>query len=425
LIIIFSVRPLEDFLIKVTDKYLFQKKYNYAHIVNEFAEDLRVMALNTKDIAQSTVDFLEKTLRLNKAAIFIYNKFTGKYESIASYGLKEADTTFKSSDEIIKILKQSADIIELHKANAIKKSQEERLESLGVKLVVPLSIHKELLGVLLLGQKKSDEEYAKEDTEVLKGFSSTLTIALNNAQLFGERADAEKRALVGTLATGINHEIGNPLNIMSIKFESYNILKERGFYDGKSKEEIMKVFDDISIACSENIQRIGGIARQIAEFAKPDKSLTFTKVNIGETVDKITNVLKHGMIIGADKIVTKIVPSSLCVIVDRGQFEQVLFNLIKNACNAIDQDKGKIIIEGEQIGNEEIRIKVKDDGRGMPLSVRDKIFMPFFTTKEPGKGTGLGLTLTKIMVEKNDGKITVDSEDGKGTTFTIFLRGGI
>jgi len=425
LIIIFSVRPLEDFLIRITDKYLFQKKYDYRHIVNKFMDDLRLMALNTKDIAQSTVEFFKNSMRLTKSAVLIYNKFKRKYEHVASFNFENKDIILATDGSIIRRLTESAKIIKVDDAINISEKDKGYFNDLGINIVIPLSIHKELIGIIFLGQKKSDEEYTDEDIEVLNGLGGTLSIALNNAQLFGERADAEKRALVGTLATGINHEIGNPLNVMRIKFDSFRILEKEGFYKNKSKEEVIEEVKNIANACTDSIERIGGIAHQIAEFAKPDKSLVFDKINVKETLDKIITVLKHGMIDGADKIETHMDNKRLYAIVDRGQFEQIIFNLLKNACNAIDKRSGKIRVEANLLGTDGVRIKIIDNGYGMPDDVKNKIFMPFFTTKEPGKGTGLGLTLTKIMAEKNDGEIAVESEKGKGTTFIIVLRGGI
>ena len=89
------------------------------------------------------------------------------------------------------------------------------------------------------------------------------------------------------------------------------------------------------------------------------------------------------------------------------------------------KEKGRIVAEAMQASSDEVQIKVIDNGHGIPANVKDKVFMPFFTTKEPGKGTGLGLALTKIMVEKNGGNIMVESEEGKGTTFLLILKGGI
>ncbi len=113
------------------------------------------------------------------------------------------------------------------------------------------------------------------------------------------------------------------------------------------------------------------------------------------------------------------------ILADRGQLKQILFNLIKNASHAIDKEKGKIVVTVDKNNNGEIAIKITDNGHGMSKEVRDKVFTPFFTTKEPGKGTGLGLALVKIMIDRNNAKIKVESDEEKGTTFTLIFKGGL
>ena len=94
-------------------------------------------------------------------------------------------------------------------------------------------------------------------------------------------------------------------------------------------------------------------------------------------------------------------------------------NLLLNASQAIE-NRGNIWITTEQQNNK-IKIKIKDDGRGIPEKVLNKIFDPFFTTKPVGKGTGLGLSISYKIIENHGGQISVKSEEGKGTTFTIVL----
>ncbi len=100
-----------------------------------------------------------------------------------------------------------------------------------------------------------------------------------------------------------------------------------------------------------------------------------------------------------------------------------VFNLLKNASHVIDKEKGKIIVSVDKNNDDKVAIKITDNGPGIPQKVLNKLFTPFFTTKEPGKGTGLGLALVKIMTERNNGIIKVESEEGKGTTFTLIFKG--
>ena len=425
LVIIFTVRPIEIFLINITDKYLFQKKYDYKHLIREFMDELKTMVMNTTDIAQSTIDFLSTSIRPVSSAIFMYNKFTGQYDLISSGDFKDMAFKITTNLNLIKMLGETGKIINISRGDKFISPQEkDRFAGLGIELIIPLLIHKELIGILCLGEKKSDEDYGEDDTEALSDLSGALSISLNNAQLFDERADAEKRALVGTIATGINHEIGNPLNIITIKLDTFRILAKEGLLAHKTKEQIIEEVGEITKACLDSAHRIAEITKQVSEFAKPDKKLVFDKVNISEAIDETMMFLKHGMILDSEKIEKRIMCEPVYALVDRGQLKQILFNLIKNASHAIDKEKGKVAIEVNRNNNDEIIIKVIDNGRGIPKEHMDKVFTPFFTTKEPGKGTGLGLALVKIMTDRNGGKIKVESEEGKGTIFTLIFKGG-
>ncbi len=426
IVIIFTVRPLEIFLVRITDKYLFQKKYDYRHLIRDFMDELKTMVLNADDIAQSTIDFLNSSIRPISSAIFMYNKFTGQYDLIASGDFKDKSFKIPDSSRLIKMLGETGKIMNVRSDDSLLLSEEkDQLSGLGVELIIPLLIHKELIGLLCLGKKKSDEDYAEDDIGALSDLSGALSISLNNAQLFDERADAEKRALVGTIATGINHEVGNPLNIITIKLDTFRILAKEGLLAHKTKEQIIEEVDKITKVCLESAQRIAEITKQVAEFAKPDKKLIFDKVNISEAIDETIAFLKHGMIIEPEKIEKRIACEPAYALVDRGQLKQILFNLVKNASHAIDKEKGKIVISADKNSNGEVIIKVVDNGRGISKAHMDKVFTPFFTTKEPGKGTGLGLALVKIMMDRNGARIKVESEEGRGTTFTLIFKGGL
>lgn len=416
-IVILAYHPIENFLVNITDRYLFQKKYDYKHLIRQFMDELKTMVLNVNDIASSTLDFLNTTVHPVRSAIFLNNRFTNTYDIIAYNGFKDKNYKIDNDSPIIKRLNDSGLAIN------INNDSQEQLKATGIEIVVPLFIHKELLGILALGKKKSDEEYTEEDIEALTDLSGALAITLNNAQLFGEKADDEKRALVGTLATGINHEISNPLNTITVKLEGLRIMAKMGLLAKKTKEEILDEVSNIAEVCNTCARRISEITMQIAEFAKPEKNIVLDKVNVCEAIDETITFLKHGMIIEGDKIEKRFSDESIYALADKGQLQQVIFNLLKNASHVIDKEKGKIIVSVGRNNDDKVAIKITDNGPGIPQKVLSRLFTPFFTTKEPGKGTGLGLALVKIMTERNNGIIRVESEEGKGTTFTLVFKG--
>ena len=110
------------------------------------------------------------------------------------------------------------------------------------------------------------------------------------------------------------------------------------------------------------------------------------------------------------------------IIGDKKQIQEVLFNIIRNAAQAMDKKQGKIVVSGFSENSSAV-IRIADNGTGIPQDKIAQIFNPFYTTKAPGKGTGLGLFIVKQVVERNKGTIAVESKIGIGTTFTLRFPG--
>ena len=173
----------------------------------------------------------------------------------------------------------------------------------------------------------------------------------------------------------------------------------------------------------EGIERISEIVRAIREFSYPDaKEKTAIDINhaIATTLTVANNQTKYVTDVETDFDTS--LPKISCF---PGEFNQAILNLLVNAAHAIEatasDDKGKITLTTRNLGDQ-VEIRVSDTGTGIPKAIRKKIFNPFFTTKEPGKGTGQGLAICHtIITKKHSGTINVESEPGKGTTFIICL----
>lgn len=222
----------------------------------------------------------------------------------------------------------------------------------------------------------------------------------------------EKLATVGQLAAGIAHEIGTPLNIISGNAE-YILLDMKKSDQGYRELEII----------IEQAKRISTLMRQLLDFARPKVlSLKTTDPNqlLGEVINFIRVQFKKQNI----RIVTnfkKDVPKVYC---DPALLYQVFLNVIVNALQATNKG-GTLTVTtgttGKDVKSRKVKIEIGDTGEGIPPEHLERIFAPFFTTKEPGKGTGLGLAVTKRIVEEHRGEIHIKSEVGKGTVVTIFF----
>jgi len=226
---------------------------------------------------------------------------------------------------------------------------------------------------------------------------------------------SEKLASVGRLAAGVAHEIGNPLSIINGYLE---ILAKSPNLDERQK--------DLTARVESELKRINQIIRELLDYSRPPSDQV-------ETVDLNAVILETLKLIEMQKGFNKITPelelarNLPSIQAGRNQLKQVLVNVFLNALDAM-QDGGTLKLKTyeQNSGAHEIVAEVSDTGTGIPRQNLSRIFDPFFTTKEPGKGVGLGLSISLKLMQVMNGKIEVDSEPGKGSTFKLKfqVRGG-
>jgi signal transduction histidine kinase len=221
---------------------------------------------------------------------------------------------------------------------------------------------------------------------------------------------SEKLAQTGKLAAGVAHSIRNPLT--SVKMRLFSLERTLSL-SAAQKED----FDVIS----EEIRHIDTIVGNFLEFSRPPK-LKIQKASPSEVVDMAVQLLRHRIEsygVSLELMRNRKLPEVDC---DPEQLKEVLVNLIVNACEAMG-DGGHILITEEEGASEPmgrvVVIRVSDSGPGIAEAIRDKIFEPFYTTKQ--EGTGLGLSIAARIIEEHKGCLSVKCRPHKGTTFTITL----
>ncbi len=419
--------PLRNWLTNVTDRYLFQKRYDYKALLRKFTDEAMVI-MNLKQLVRRTVETLTETIKLEHCTLLLFNKDTRQYEVIASRGTKGPPVALDEREPFITFLRETQEPIGTEGALGRVRFPEdvsERVRQLKARLCLPLHLHDDLIGVLCLGKKKSDEEYTQDDLDILLPLSRTLGIAVSNAQLFeelartqAEAAQREKLAVIGTLSAGINHEIRNPLGIVKMQCETFVLDWQDGLLKGKPWEEILDRCLAIMQGAIYYIDQATSITRKLSSFAKPIREVQLQPVSIAAELDEVLVLVGHDLKLDKIEVKKDIQAGVPPIRADRGQIQEILFNLIRNAGQAITPP-GTIWILAAPDGASRVRIEITDTGHGIPPETLGKIFDPFFTTKEPGKGTGLGLFIVRQIVERNKGRITVASAVGKGTTFFL------
>lgn len=427
IIIILTMRRIETFLINVTDKYLFQKKYDYKELLKTFTSEV-LTVLNLDELVNITVDKLDDIIKLKSCAVLLFDDEEQQFDVMASRNVKDPSVKLIRPDGIVTFMEETHGYILiselLKKKITIPASIQEIIDKLNAELIIPMVMHNEVIGVLSLGKKKSDEDYSQDDLDIVLPLARTLAIAISNAQLFDElsktQADAaqkDKMAVIGTLSAGINHEICNPLGIARGQCEAFLLNIKDGLYNNKSTEELLAKAKDIMAKVIKETDRATAITKKLSGFAKPSKGES-ELVDVAKEADEVMGLVGYELKLEKIEFAKNIATDLPNIFVDKKQFQEVLFNLIRNAGQAIGE-KGKIAVTAHQQSNK-VFIDIKDTGAGIPEDKVKMLFNPFFTTKDPGTGTGLGLFIVRQVVEKNGGRIYLkETKVGGGTTFTI------
>lgn len=225
---------------------------------------------------------------------------------------------------------------------------------------------------------------------------------------------ANKMASIGRLAAGVAHEINNPLAIIN---EKAGLIKDLfTFKQAYAQNPKLTGLVDSIIT---SVERCGAITKRLLSFAR-HVDVSIEPVNIMEVIDEVVGFFSKEAEYRSIEISLKTgadIPILQC---DRGKLQQVFLNLVNNAFAAMS-DGGRLEIGVSAQGKQSILIKVSDNGSGIPKADLDRVFEPFFSTKRKSGGTGLGLSITYSLVREIGGMIEVESEVGKGTTFSITI----
>ncbi|MFA5069337.1 MAG: ATP-binding protein [Candidatus Omnitrophota bacterium] len=416
-IIVLLHQPIYNLLINLTNKHLFQKKYDARKVFHDFSNEALTI-LNLDRLCRITIETLVKNLYLKNCVIFLLSRDETFYEVYDSFGVNKQEVVLKRDSRLISYFKLAqAPVLynsytrDLQACDEIKKE----MQAMQSQLCVPLTIHNDIVGVLSLGPKKSDQPYMFDDIDILSTLAKALSIAISNARLFAQAAQYEKLATIGTLASGINHEVCNPLNNMSMRMQIFMANLERGAYKDKTQDEILAEVKDVLSSSITQIHKVAGITGKLSSFAKPTKTVLSKKVNVSQSVDAALDVLGHKLMIDRIKAVKNIPSGLVDILADEDQMHQIFFNLIRNAAQAI-KEEGEITISAREDSGK-VKIEVADTGCGIPEDKIEKIFEPFYTTK--ADGSGYGLSIVREVVWRNKGEIKVESKIGKGSTFYL------
>ena len=347
-----------------------------------------------------------------KAGLTLPDHIIGKTDQDLPW-TPEEDAFIRESDQ--KVILQKKAIIDFEETKHIYNGEPLFLLSSKVPL---LNNNGEVLGVLGISTDISDRK--KEDELKKHLFDDLAKVNQELLKTQDQLLQSEKMSAIGQLSAGVAHEIKNPLAIITLSIESFEMiqpdmkpeLKERLKMVKDAVQRANKVVGDLLSFSRQSEMKIApfdfmDIAQKALDFAK--------KKTIMKNIQYVTRFLRDGpVIVEGDAVL----------------ITQVVLNVLSNAIDAIE-DEGGITLQTDVLsdaktGREVLEMQVTDTGCGMPPQVVKRIFEPFYTTKDQGEGTGLGLSLVYKIIQRHEGTIEVDSSEGEGTTVTVRLplKGG-
>lgn len=339
--------------------------------------------------------------------------------------------------------------------------------NLGAALVMPLALGSRTIGMLVLGPKRSGRDFSLGDTEILSTLAAQTAIAVQNARSYEALAEAnarleqrvldrtaelrnsnreleasnaelghayrdlkaaqtqlvqsEKMASLGLLVAGVAHEINNPVSFISTnvvplrrRLAAVQTAAER-YHDPELTVAVDRVGEVLDLI-ARGAERTADIVKDLRTFSSPGEAAV-QPVDLQESIEVTLRLLRPRW---SDRITIHrdygALPPLEAV---PGQINQVMMNLLANACDAIE-DRGNIWIRTE-VKEERVHVTIHDDGAGISSEHLSHVFDPFFTTKPVGRGTGLGLAITHGIVAHHGGNIAVTSDRASGTTFALVL----
>ena len=226
----------------------------------------------------------------------------------------------------------------------------------------------------------------------------------------------EKMASIGKMAAVLAHEINNPLSgILTYA----KLLRKWIDNEDSGKKRRGEICDSLDLIAAES-RRCGDLVKNLLTFSRTTP-MNLQPTNLNGVIEQSLRLIQHQLDLANVQVQLQLDQNLPNVVCDGAQIEQVLLALMMNALDAMPQGGNLWVTTTMDASEEIVRITVRDDGAGISPDILPRLFEPFLTTKETGKGVGLGLAISRSILERHDGKIEVQSELGRGTTFTIDL----
>jgi signal transduction histidine kinase len=389
-------------------------------------------SLNLEEVLNSALEKVLEVMRIETGAIALVNEQTEELSFTVHRGFPEELSHEADSLELGQGL--TGRVAQSGKSVLVEDiSEEADLSKIELEMkekgfrsfaCIPLESKEKVLGVMDIASHDL-RHFSPQDVELLTSIGNQIGVAIDNARLFHDLGEtyrdlaatkaqlfqSAKLSAIGELAAGVAHEIRNPLT--TIIGDAQLLMAD--IKPGQPGYESLEAIERSGKRASKVIGNLLSFSRQ--------EEYEFTTMDVNASINSALSLIAYQIERSNVFMIKDLAADLPSVAASTHHLEEVWINLLLNARDSIpDRQRGEIRIASRLDGSgKAIQVLVSDNGCGIPEANRDRLFEPFFTTKDVDKGTGLGLYISYNIVERHNGLIEIDSEEGKGTTVTVTL----
>jgi signal transduction histidine kinase len=410
-----AFQPFLSRVQRLVDRWFFRQRYNHLQALERFTKETKDI-IDLKQLSSSLLSMIVRGMQSCGVDLLLPSSKTGDFITYSCIGEKrKGQVSFAANSLLTMTMKyqdgpiDGNDIDTIPSLRGISNKDRDTLLRNQIELLVPLKTKKQLTGMVLLRSKQSGEPYSAEERQLLQLVSNQAAISIENARLYEELRQqlisSSKLASLGELAANVAHEVNNSLQSVI----NYGAILHEDMEEDDLRKDDCKAIETEALRARNIVESLLGIARQ-----ERTEKIAVEINDLLHSVSGLAEVRAKARSISIIENYSREVP---LVQGSAEQIRQVFLNLFTNAVDAMP-DGGRIEVK-TSVENKHVIVTVADTGVGIPSHIISKIFDPLFTTKD--SGSGLGLTVSLSIIRDHGGTIKVDSEEGKGTEFTVTL----
>ncbi|MBW1980824.1 MAG: FHA domain-containing protein [Deltaproteobacteria bacterium] len=376
------------------------------------------LASSTVDLDQLLANILDEvfaTIRPERAHILLFEPDSEQLEIKASRwqnkrGLERKVSISKHIIDHVLSKRESVLIADAMSDAQFGLAKSVVLHKIRSAMCSPLRGRDRIVGIIHVDTSTSVAEFSQEQLQLFDAIGNAAGIAVENVLLYREKLQNERLAAVGQAISGLSHYIKNILASMEVSAS----VMERGL-DAEDLETIARVWQILR----RSNQRISNLVLDMLTYSK-ERKVEPQPCLVNEICGEIVELCEDRFQAKNAELVVNLDPDVRQIQADPQGLHRCLLNLLSNAMDAIDESGGRVTLSTKRHADKAIEISVADNGHGMSEETKRRIFDVFFSTKG-NKGTGLGLAVTKKVVDEHGGRLEVESSPGQGSRFTIWL----